>query len=139
MIIRRHYQLIRVAIAVLIVLVVIMLGLALMRSWLDSRPPWVLTAKNSPTGLVVEVHQSDAAEPTYVVVLPGKSVPRDFSRVARADADPNVVTTTFFDDTLKPGRWTLTLDGTKLDIMEARMWIDDQQTVLTRPESSLAN
>lgn len=111
---------------VLSLLVMIALTVAGMRAWLDSRPNWVLTAKNTSAGLVLEVHESAAPTPTYVVVLQGQRVPREFSRVGRQELDPAAANTVFFDETLKPGRWTLRLDRTKIDIMEARLVINDR-------------
>src|SRR5687768_4548666 len=109
---QRPVSRILVVLSLLVLVALLLLG---MRAWLDSRPNWVLTAKNTPAGLVVEVHQSDSPTPTYVAVLKGQRVPREFSRIGRKELNPALGTTTFFDETLKPGRWTVRLDGTKID------------------------
>jgi hypothetical protein len=94
--------------------------------WIRSGPEWLLTAGNTENGLVVAIHQSGAPTPIYSVVLPHQTIPREFSRVARRDLDPALGATTFYDDTMKPGRWTVFVGTTKFDIMEVRLVVNDQ-------------
>jgi hypothetical protein len=114
-----------ISLIILAMLAGFIFSLAGMFAWLRSRPSWVLSAENSPAGLIVEVHQSDAQVPTYVAVLKGKTMAREFSRLKREELSPADATTLFYDETVKPGRWTLNLDRTKVDIMPSRLIIDD--------------
>jgi hypothetical protein len=91
---------------------------------LAHRPHWLLTARNSADGLVVEVHKSDASSPTYVAILKGHALAREFSRLDRQAFNRIGETTISFDETVKPGEWTVLLDGVRLQIMEARLVVN---------------
>lgn len=98
--------------------------------WLASRPAWQLTAHNTPQGVLVEVHRENETQPTFTTVLEGQTVPREVERVRREELPAEVGTTTFYDVTLKPGRWILLLGETKLDIMERVLIVDDEHEIL---------
>lgn len=99
--------------------------LAEFRAWQRSLPNWQLSAHNSPEGVVVEVFQSSQTEPNYRTILAGKTISTEVERISRTELPPELGETTFYDETLGPGRWTLVLAGTELDIMERAMMVDE--------------
>jgi hypothetical protein len=109
---------------ILVALVIIALPLAAMIAWMLSRPSWQMSAHNSAQGVVVAVYKSNAAQPTYTTVLTGKSIGTECDRVSRMELPATVGHTTFFDETIRPGRWTVVLDQTQLDIMERALMVD---------------
>lgn len=84
------------------------------------RPSWELSAQNSPDGFKIEVYLSDRKQAVYTSLIPGKSIPSEFHRLQRDALPQEIASTTFFDDTLRPGRWTIQIAGHTLDIMEGR-------------------
>jgi hypothetical protein len=98
-------------------------------NWMGSRPAWCLSARNSPDGVFVEVFKQNQIQPTYSTLLKGRTIPRDVDRLAWQQLPADVGTTTFADETLRPGRWILVLGGVKLDIMERAMILDDGFTL----------
>jgi hypothetical protein len=115
---------------ILVVSALIVVPVFAMITWLSSRPAWCLSARNSADGVVVEVYKEDLDESTYSTLLKGRTIPRDIERLARQQLPPEVGTTTFFDETIRPGRWTLVLGGAKLDIMERALILDDGTEIL---------
>jgi hypothetical protein len=102
------------------------------RQWLSSRPAWLLSARNSVDGVVVEVYKENESDPTYSTLLKGCSIARDIQRTARQDLPADIGTTAFFDDTIRPGRWEIVLAGVKLDIMERALILEDGTEILPR-------
>jgi len=94
---------------------------------------WHLSARNTAEGLEIRVHQSDRTEATYTTVLAGHATDGMLDRVRREDLPPAIATTTFYDVTLKPGRWALVIDGVELDIMESRMVVDGNWAQTIQP------
>lgn len=98
--------------------------------WMQARPYWEISAMNSPEGVVIEVYQSDQSEPTYQTLLSGETISQELIRARPDDASIEGVQTLDYDGTIRPGRWKLVVCETELDIMTARMIID-QTTELT--------
>ncbi len=118
------------AFVALAVVLLFVLSVAAMFAWLASRPAWQLSARNSPDGVILEVYKANQNKPTYSTLLEGRTIDRDIDRVARQDLPPEVGTTTFHDETLRPGRWTLVLDGTEVDIMERALILDGETEIM---------
>lgn len=106
--------------------VVLLIGITSMMFWLNAQPRWELSATNADRGLRIEVFKQDNPTPTYVTVLDGHRVSRNLDRVTIDELPPDIGETTFADETLKPGRWTLILDGVEMDIQPARLIIDHE-------------
>ncbi len=92
-------------------------------------PSWQLSVRNSADGVVVEIYKSDEAIPTYSTVLANRKVAREVQRCLREDLPADVGQTTFYDITIRPGRWTVMVDGAKLDIMECGLF-DENDNLL---------
>ncbi len=118
---RSHRRVIAVGAVVLLFLI---LPTVLMFGWMQSRGDWHLSASNAPNGVAIDIYWGNATTPKYSTTLVGKSIPRDVDRVTREDLPSDVGVTTFYDDTLRPGRWMVVIDGVELDIMEAGWDID---------------
>lgn len=93
--------------------------------WNLSGPVWCLSARNSADGIMVQVYKGEQATPTYTTLLKGHTIPRDIGRLTCRQVPADVGSTTFVDETVRPGRWTLILGGIKLDIMERAMVLAD--------------
>ena len=93
-------------------------------AWMSARPSWQVSARNSPQGVVVDVYKSNAARPTYTTVLAGQRISTEVERATQMNLPPELGTTIFYDDTLRPGRWTVVVNKTELDIMERAMTVD---------------
>ncbi|QDU91230.1 hypothetical protein Pla175_46500 [Pirellulimonas nuda] len=109
---------------ILVVLVIVAVCVAALIAWRASSPVWQMSARNSPNGVVVEVYKSGAAQPTYATVLTGKTIGADVDRATRQNLPAALATTVFYDDTMRPGRWTVAISGTTLDIMEHALIIN---------------
>ena len=83
--------------------------------WMQSRGDWHLSASNTPGGVDVDVYLGDSNTPTYSTTLAGRSIPRAIDRVTREQLPDEVGTTTFYDVTLRPGRWKIGSDGVELE------------------------
>lgn len=114
---------------VFVVLAVFVVPLVAGILWLGSRPSWLFSASNSPEGVVVQVYRGEATEPTYTALLNAKTIPSDIDRVRLSNLPADIGTTTFADETVRPGRWTLRLADTELDIMERAMIIDGKREI----------
>lgn len=97
------------------------LGIVLIVRFISNRPYWEISLRNSDNGVIVEVYQSDDDRPTSSERLPGISVARDVERMRRVNLSPEIGQTTFYDETLRPGRWTLIIDHFEIDLMERGM------------------
>ena len=94
--------------------------------YIRSRPNWQLSAKNTPIGVKVTVTLTDSPTPVYTILIAHGSVRHPFTNRKRTEINSPDVQTVFHDQTVPPGRWTLNLNGTKLDIMEARIIVNDE-------------
>lgn len=93
--------------------------------WLGP-PEWQLSATNVPEGLRIELYEGDAFVPTYAAILEGRSAPRDVVRETRAELDP-AIATTMEQENDDPRRWTLTIDGVRIDMSEDRLLVDERE------------
>lgn len=107
-----------------IIAVIIAIPIVVMIAWMSSRPSWQISARNSPQGVIVEVYKSDATRPMYRTVLTGQTIDVDVERVSRMELPPELGQTTFHDETLRPGRWTVVVNETEIDIMERAIVLD---------------
>lgn len=107
-----------------IIAVIIAIPIVVMIAWMSSRPSWQISARNSPQGVIVEVYKSDATRPMYRTVLTGQTIDADVERVSRMELPPELGQTTFHDETLRPGRWTVVVNETEIDIMERAIVLD---------------
>lgn len=117
-----------------IIVVLIVIGIAALIAWGSSRPSWQISARNSAQGVIVEVYKSNAERPTYRTVLAGQTTDAEVDRATRIELPAELGQTTFYDDTLRPGRWRVMLQGTEIDIMEHLLIVDGASEI--RPEDS---
>ena len=123
-------QRVTVILAISLLIAVLVLPVVAVFNWLSSRPPWCLSARNSADGVIVEVYRGRHGEPTYSTLLKGRTILSDIEQLTRQQLPAEIGTTTFSDETIRPGRWTLVLGGAKLDIMERAMILDDGSELL---------
>ncbi|OHB70432.1 MAG: hypothetical protein A2V70_12715 [Planctomycetes bacterium RBG_13_63_9] len=121
MVLRMKRQRVTKILAVSLLIVLLVIGTV---QWMSSGPAWLLSARNSADGVIIEIYKEHDSEPTYSTLLEGRSIARDIQRVVRQDLPADVGATTFFDETIPPGRWTLVLGGAELDIMERALILD---------------
>ena len=114
----------RIIRAAAVLSVLLLLPRVAMIAWMQSRGDWHLSASNMPDGVDVRVYWGNSDTPTYSTKLAGRSIPREINRVTREQLPDDVATTTFYDVTMRPGRWTIVIDGIELDIMEAGWTVD---------------
>lgn len=107
---------------IIIAFVIIAIPIAATIAWMSSRPSWEISAHNSPQGLVIEVYESNDSQPTYTTVLTGKTINTDIERASRMELPAEQ--TKFHDETLRPGRWTVVINETEIDIMERALIVD---------------
>jgi hypothetical protein len=93
-------------------------------AWMSTRPYWEITLRNSPTGVMVEVFESDATQSTYEFTLSGVTLAEDVHRIRRPELPLEVGVTTFYDETIRPGRWNFVVGGREIDVMESRLILD---------------
>ena len=96
--------------------------------WLRSRPSWRLSAQRTDKGSIITVTTTASEDPVYRVVIKGWQISQPISRLSRdqvAASSTGEVETLFWDDTVPPGRWTLRVGGVKVDVMEARLVVND--------------
>jgi hypothetical protein len=117
---------------IIVAIVAIAIPIVAMIAWMSSRPTWQISAYNSPQGVVIEIYKSNAARPTYSTVLPGKTINTDIERASRMNLPEDLGQTTFHDETLRPGRWTLVIQETEIDIMERALIVDRATEVVPR-------
>lgn len=122
----------RIAIAVSVIFLITGFSIYLISDQMASRPVWELSAHNSAHGVIVEIFKENQSVPTYFLQLEGRSIDGDVDRVTRQELPSHVGTTTFHDDTLKPGRWTIEIDGVEVDIMERVAIVDGDEKIAPR-------
>lgn len=98
-------------------------------AWQAMQPAWYLSATNGEEGVLIEVHRGEDEQPTYSTILEDHHLPRNIHRTTVADFPKDIGTTGFADETIRPGRWIVHIDGVKLDIMESGLIIDDKTTI----------
>ena len=97
--------------------------------YLHSRPKWQLSASNANGGATVMVSTTSDAGSVYTVHIKGLRIQQPFHELTPRQAEVAPVPgvhTLFCDETLAPGRWTLQLEQVKLDIMPARLVVNDK-------------
>lgn len=106
-----------------IIVAIVVMAIPIVASivWMSSRPTWQISAYNSPQGIIIEVYKSNAAQPTYTTVLPGRTINTDIERASRMNLPEELGQTTFHDETLRPGRWTVVIQEIEIDIMEREL------------------
>lgn len=117
---------------IIVAVVVVAITIVATIAWMSSRPTWQISAHHSPQGLIIEVYKSNAAQPTYSTVLPGKTINTDIERASRMDLPEDLGRTTFHDETLRPGRWTVVIQETEIDIMERALIVDRTTEIAPR-------
>lgn len=105
-------------------ILIIAAPIIVMVAWIRSRPSWQMSARNSPQGVIVEVYKSDATKPTYTTVLAGTSINTEIERANWLELPAELGRTTFHDETLRPGRWTVVVKDTELDILERALIVN---------------
>ena len=109
---------------IIVTLLIIAVPIIVMVAWMRSRPSWQMSARNSPHGVIVEVYKSDAAKPTYTTVLVGQTINTEIARANWLELPAELGRTTFHDFTLRPGRWTVVVNETEIDIMERALIVN---------------
>lgn len=122
-----------IVLLIVVCFIIPLLGFAWLVNWTFNRPRWELSAKNVEAGVHIEIFKQNEANPTYSTVLIQRKISRNIERVTIDDLPPEIGETIFTDESLKPGRWTLVIDGVEVDIMPARLVID-RKTEILRPE-----
>lgn len=96
--------------------------------WLRSQPDWRLSASNTATGVTVKITDTTSVDPIYTIHIAGTHVKQPISNVLRTELKSDDVTTSFYDVTVPPGRWTVNVHGTKLDIMPEFIVVNEKIT-----------
>ncbi len=109
---------------IIVILLIIAMPIIVMVAWRRSQPTWQMSARNSPQGVLIEVYKSNAAEPTYTTVLAGQTIITEVTRVNRRELPAELGCTTFHDETMGPGRWTVVVNNTEIDIMERALIVN---------------
>ena len=122
-------------VAPIIVAIVLFVVLAVIFAWMWSRPSWQLSAHNSPQGVIIEIYKSNAAQPTYSTVLTGQTIDTEVDRASRMELPLEVGRTTFYDETLRPGRWKVVVNETEIDIMERALIVNGTAETALEPTS----
>jgi hypothetical protein len=89
-------------------------------------PRWQISATNADAGLQIDVFKEGEDSPTFTTLLPSRRVEHNIARKTIDELPKEVGQTTFTDETVKPGRWTLVIDSVELDIMERALIIDGE-------------
>ena len=109
---------------IIVFLLIIAVPIIVTVAWRWSQPAWQISARNSPQGVVIEVYKSNAADPTYTTVLAGQTIITEVTRVNRRELPAELGCTTFHDETIGPGRWTVVVNNTEIDIMERALVVN---------------
>jgi hypothetical protein len=110
-----------------VVLAVMLLSVIWMGVSIFNRPRWELTAINVKTDIRIDIFREGEEVATYSTLLPNHQVTQSVNRVTIDELPKHVGQTSFTDETLKPGRWKLVIDGVELDIMERALIIDGEE------------
>jgi hypothetical protein len=106
------------------------------RCWLSSLPSWQLSVERKDSGSIITISMTKSEGPIYKVIINGWRVSQPFNRLLLRETIPmREVETTFVDDDVPPGRWTLTVGGIKLDIMPARLIVNN--SLVCKPGETL--
>ncbi len=97
---------------------------------LASGPAWELSVRPTDQGVAVSVFREGESQPDYETLLAGAAVPIEVSRISRERLPAEVGRTIFHDTTVRPGRWTIEIDGRRLDILPRGLIIDERETIL---------
>ena len=112
----------------ILLIIILVAGVAFAALWLISGPTWQISAGTTGGESTITVTTSASQNPVYTVIIEGWRVRHPISHVSRAQAanDEAIgIETLSWDETMPPGRWTLKVDGVKLDIMPARLVVND--------------
>jgi hypothetical protein len=108
----------------LLLMAAVLLALIVILMIIRSGPRWELSATNTAAGIEVEVHKEGEVMPTFKTLLPNHQSPQDLHRVNIDTFPPSAGKTTHRDETTKPGRWTVVIDGVEIDMMDRALIID---------------
>ena len=111
-----------------LILIVSVLAALAAAVWLRSGPSWRLSAERTADGSRLTVTTTATVEPVYTVVIKGWSIGQPIGQLSPSDVSngkAGEVETVFSDETVPPGRWTLKVEDIKLDIMLARLVVND--------------
>lgn len=92
--------------------------------YIRSGPRWELSTTNTPAGIDVEVYKEGEVEPTFKTLLSNHQSPQGLHRVNIDTFPSSAGNSTHWDETVKPGRWTVVIDGVEIDMMERALIID---------------
>jgi hypothetical protein len=109
---------------IIVFLLIIAVPIIVMVAWRWSQPTWQISARNSLQGVIIDVYKSNAAEPTYTTVLAGQTIITEVTRVNRRELPAELGCTTFHDETIRPGRWTVVVNNAEIDIMERALIVN---------------
>lgn len=84
---------------------------------------WEVVLENVPDGIRIRAIASHNPSLAHEGVIAGHRLAKTRMVMTRQNLPADVGTTLFFDETRLPGRWTFTVDGTEVDLMESRMEI----------------
>lgn len=119
----------RRTIATACVVVVIGIPTVSMLEWMRSQPYWEITLHNSPGGAKIEVFESNATQSTYDLTIAGVTLAEEIHRIRRPELPAEVGVTTFYDETIRPGRWTFVVGGREIDVMERALILDGKTEI----------
>jgi hypothetical protein len=97
--------------------------------WFRSGPQWQLSIDNTNDATVFTITTTDSTSHVYEVRVNEMSSDNQIHNLTRSACENGKIArikTLFYDETLKPGRWTVQIDDLKLDIMEARLTVNDK-------------
>ena len=97
--------------------------------WFRSGSQWQLSIDNTNGATVFTITTTDSTSHVYEVRVNEMSGANQIHNLTRSACETGKIAgikTLFYDETLKPGRWTVQIDDIKLDIMEARLTVDDE-------------
>lgn len=94
------------------------------REFIRRNGHWLVRLENVPAGLRIRAVASNNPAIVHQRILADRRLAREYPHVTRQNLPADLGTTKFYDDTVSPGRWTFTIDGMTVDLMESRMEID---------------
>jgi hypothetical protein len=102
----------------------LLFALIVMVTIIRSGPRWELSTTNTAAGIEVEVYKEGEPDPTFKTLLANHQANQDLRRVNIDTFPSSAGKTTHRDETVKPGRWTVVIDGVEIDMMEHVLTID---------------